>query len=542
MGDFSRPASTPAPAGDAVAAAPSRTGDRASFEPPAAGLTNQALIGTGWSALSNFARQGISLVCVAILARRLGSAAYGLMGMASLILVFLTNFRDLGTAAAIVQRPVLSKSLVSSLFWLNSLLGAVMLVIGEMLAAPAAGFFHEPMLAGILQVISATFFVTALGAVQNALLARRMAFHRIAMADFASAIALYAVAIPCAFAGMGVWSLVMGSLAGAAVSTTLYWAYSGFHPAFEWDFAGIRSIGSFSLNLTGSGMVSYFSRNADNIVIGRVLGSGVLGYYQMAYSLFLYPLLNVTLVIAQVLRPALSRIQDDNQRFRSAYVRCCMLIGLVTFPLMAGMAVVVDPFIRTLLGNSWAPVIPILRVLAPVGFMQSVQNTTGQILVAKGRTATMFRLNIYTAAVYVAAFVAGVRWGALGVAEAYALVYFTLVLYPSLKVAFRFIDLSVADFARQLFPQIAISLGMAAACLAWLSALRAIGVADPRILLSSTVLIGVAVYLSAMATIRPPVVDHLAEVLETSNAAVAGWLLRVVARPDRRAGGATPAA
>src|SRR5258708_4161321 len=107
-------------------------------------LTRKALVGTSWSALSSIARQALSFAAVAVLARRLGPSAYGLMGMAALVLLFLTNFRDLGTATAIIQRPQVSKRLLSSLFWVNCGLGVLLTCIVYIGAIPAAAFLHEP--------------------------------------------------------------------------------------------------------------------------------------------------------------------------------------------------------------------------------------------------------------------------------------------------------------------------------------------------------------------------------------------------------------
>ena len=252
----------------------------------------------------------------------------------------------------------------------------------------------------------------------------------------------------------------------------------------------------FSLNLAGFGLVNYFSRNADNVVVGRVLGPTPLGYYQMAYNLFLFPIQNISSVLAQVLNPSFAKIQFDNARFRSAYVRSCMLIGLITFPIMAGLGVIVNPFIYTVMGPKWAPVIPLLTILVPVGFCQSIQGTVGQIYVAKGRTDWMFRWGLSAAIVFVIAFVIGVRWGTIGVAAAYAITYFVFILYPGFWLAFKLIDLSVAEFARRLFPQIAISLAMAGICYGWLAALRLAGVTSHLLQLLTTVALG-QLYMSA---------------------------------------------
>jgi O-antigen/teichoic acid export membrane protein len=493
--------------------------------PPVQGLTRKAVHGTGWSALATIAKQLLSFASVAILARLLGPSVYGLMGMATLVIVFLTNFRDLGTATAIIQRPHVSKRLLSSLFWVNCGLGIALFAIAFVGAVPAAHFFRDPRVTPILRTISLSFCVTTLGTVPNALLARRMDFRSIAITDATSTLVGYGVSIPCAFAGLGVWSLVIGSLVNVAVATGLYFFFSAWHPSLEFDSHEVRSVARFSLNLAGFGMVNYFSRNADNIIVGRWLGVRDLGFYQMAYNLFLFPLQNITSVIGQVLNPAFSKIQDDNERFRSAYLRSCMIIALIAFPVIAGLGVVARPFVAAILGTRWLPVVPLLEILAPIGLFQSVQATVGQIYVAKGRTDWMFWIGTYVAVVSVIGFLIGVRWGTLGVATSYFIVYFLLVLYPSLHVPFRLIDLSVAEFVRRLWPQFCITFGMAGVCLAWLAGLRAAGVANPTIQLLSTVAIGAVVYVGTVLLVRPLALLHFEASVETSQLPMARQIL-----------------
>jgi PST family polysaccharide transporter len=481
------------------------------------GLTKRAVVGVSWSGLSNIARQIISLLAAAVLARLLGPSVYGLMGMASLIIVFLSNFRDLGTAMAIIQRPTISKRLLSSLFWVNCALGVLLAFACFMLASPAAAFFREPRVAPLLRVICFSFLLTAAGALPNSILARNMAFDKIAIADFVSVMLGYAIAIPCAFAGLGVWSLVIANLANAACGTILYFVVSRWRPAMEFDPAEVSGVAKFSLNLAGFGLVNYFARNADNIVVGRALGSKDLGYYQMAYTLFLFPVQNISSIIGQVLNPAFSKIQNDNERFRSAYLRSCMLIGFVTFPVMAGLGVIADPFIRLLLGEKWGPVVPLLQILVPVGIFQSVQGTVGQIYIAKGRTDWMFRFGLYASVIYVMSFLIGIRWGTKGVASAYAIAYLVFVLFPALHIPFRLIDLTAAEFLRRLWPQLAITAAMTGFTIAWMSALRAAGVTNLAVRLISTVLIGVAAYVTPFLLFRPAVLRYLDDVIESSS-------------------------
>ena len=496
-----------------------------SDEPAQPTLTQKAVTGTAWSALSTVGKQILSIASVATVARMLGPSAYGVMAMANLLILLIGTIRDLGTGTAIIQRATISDRLLSSLFWVNLLvgLGAASLVAG---GSPfMAQFFHTPVLLPILSVLSISFWLSSCGIVHNSLLFREMQYKKIAIADLSSAFIAYLVALTCAYRGLGVWSLVFANLSNSLSSTLFYWIFAPWRPRLIFDRNEVRSVTGFSLNLSGFVLMNYFSRNADNIIVGKVRGQSELGDYQMAYNLMLTPLSNITAVIAQVTFPAFSRIQQDNQRFRSAYVRQSMLVGLITFPLMAGMGVLADPMIRAILGAKWVGAIPIFQILAPVGLMQSIWTLVGQIYTAKARTDLMFRMGLATSIVLVIAFLVGVRSGATGVATAYALTFLFLIIYPTFAVPFKLIELRFRDFVTALSPQLLITLCMSIVCFAWLQLLNRVGVLNAWSRLLSTAFLGALVYIALMVMFRPVVMNVLDEILNASRRPqISKWL------------------
>jgi PST family polysaccharide transporter len=279
--------------------------------------------------------------------------------------------------------------------------------------------------------------------------------------------------------------------------------------------------------------VNYFSRNADNAIVARFLGDVPLGHYQMAYNLMLYPIQNISSVVAQVLLPALSRIKHDNDRFQSAYVRSCALIGLITFPVIAGLGVVADPFVRALLGDQWIPAIVVFQILAPVGMVQSVQTTVGQIYVAKGRTDWMFRWGLFGCAVLVPAFLVGIPYGVVGVATAYCIAYLVLMAIPGFVIPFRLINLRFAVFARELAPQLGMTMLMVAVCWLWLRQLEHLLIGGPWTRLISSTCLGASVYVGGLLLVRPAALKHLEQVIDESHSQLAPsilLILRVFAR------------
>ncbi len=484
---------------------------------PPPSLTQRTISGAAWSTVSTTGKQALSIASVATVARLLGPGAYGVMGMANLLIVFILNFRDLGTGTAIVQRLSVSDRLLSSLFWVNCLLGLVMAGGVIALSPLAAHFFNTPELVAILCTLSISFWLTSCGVVHASLLLRDMHFKALAIVDLTSGLASYVVALGFAYSGFGVWSLVFANIANSFTSTLGYWLAYSWRPGWNFDGAEIKSITNFSLNLSGFGVVNYFARNADNIVVGRVLGKIALGNYQLAYNLMLTPIQNISSVIGRVTLPAFSRIQEDNERFRYAYVKSCMLIALVTFPVMAGLGIVARPLIVAVLGPKWVGAITVFEILAPVGLVQSVQTTVGQIYVAKGRTDWMFRFGALSCLLLIATFIAGVRYGTEGVAAAYCVMYLGILMIPGFLIPFRLINLKLSAFASALLPQLLLTGGMALICFVWLRLLTSLAIVNPWVQLLSTSFLGAVVYIVSLLLFWPAVMQHVEDVLGTSS-------------------------
>jgi O-antigen/teichoic acid export membrane protein len=499
------------------------------------GLTQLALAGTAWSTLSTIGKQLLTLASVATVARMLGPAAYGLMAMAALVIAFISNFRDLGTATAIIQRPTVSRHLLSSLFWINVAVGLLMCITVAATAQTVASFFRSPELAGILRVLSLSLWIASASVVHNAILTRAMLFKAVALTELVAALAGYLVALTCAYAGLGVWSLVFASVTSSLTNTIGYWAGARFAPRFEFNWSEVKSIAGFSSNLSAFGIVNYACRNVDNLIVGKVLGSVSLGFYQMAYNLMLTPIQNISTMISQVLFPAFSRIQDDSERFRHAYVRGCMVIALLTFPVMAGLGVVADPLIRAVLGPKWIGAIPIFQILVPVGLVQSVQTTVGIVYQAKGRTDLLFRWGLLVLVAVTSAFLVGVRFGAVGVAAAYAIVYVIFLIYPGFALCFRLIGIRFRDFVSALLPQLMLTISMSVICYAWLMGLRTVFISNLWVQLLSTALLGATVYVAGLFLFRLKVLEYVHEIVETSENPMLLRGLAAVRRLTRRA-------
>ncbi|MES2296663.1 MAG: oligosaccharide flippase family protein [Pseudomonadota bacterium] len=386
-----------------------------------------------WVALSQAVRVGSQLVSMGVLARLLPPDSYGLMAMAMTVTNLAYLFRDLGTMVAIVQRPQVSPTLVSTLFWLNTALAAAIALLLGVGAAPIARAYGQPQLAPLVGALSLAFPISSLGAVQQALLERDARFRVLARIEAVSALCALSLALALAWCGAGVWSLVAQMLVATALTTVQSMRALPWRPCKVFALDELRSIFGFSAHFSLFQYVNYLERNADSVIIGAALGPGALGVYAIAAKVMLFPMQNITGVATRALFPAMSRHQGAREQLGRLYLRATRSISTVSAPLMAGLFFLREPFVALLLGPRWSGAAPVLKWLAAAGFIQAITASTGAVFMALGKTRLLLMLGVLGAALQVAAFLIGVRWGIEGVAASF-LAANLLNLLPALAI------------------------------------------------------------------------------------------------------------
>ena len=474
-------------------------------------LSLRAARGVAWTGGGQILRQLIQVGTSIALVRLLSPDDFGLIGMAMFFVGLGQLLADFGVGSAILQSRTEDRVVLSSCFWLNVLVAGTLAAL-VLVCAPLIGrFYQRTDLAPVVAALSLNLLLSGLAVVPSALLSRDMRFSVIARAQVAGSLAGAVAAITLAWQGFGVWSLVAQPLCGAATSLAIFVVAQRWVPTFEFSWPKVAPLARFSAALLGTNLVGYANRNTDSLLVGRVLGAAALGFYAMAIQLMLYPLQQVSSVIVRVLIPTLVQIQDDLPRLRAAYLRAVGAIALVTFPIMGGLFALADDFVLVVFGASWAPMAPLLKVLAWVGMLQSVGTTVGTIYLATGTMGIALRVTLIGAPVLIGGMAAGLPWGIQGVAVGYAVATFSLFYYTAIT-AFRVIDLRLADFHAALLRPLASTFAM----LAGLYALGLLTVGSPPATrLGAGVLGGALMYLAVSACINRAQLLEIGEVLRS---------------------------
>ncbi|MFC6363192.1 lipopolysaccharide biosynthesis protein [Tatumella punctata] len=414
-----------------------------------------------WNAFSQLFKISIQLINLIYLAKIIPPNEYGLMAMAAVVITLGILLRDLGTSAALIQRKILSEALKNTVFWMNTLMGLIIAIIVSMSAPFIADIYNQEKLTYVLIMISVTFPLSSCAAAHLALMERESQFKKISSIEISSSLLSVLVAVFLAHKGYGVYSLVGQSITLSLVSAIQFWYCSSWRPSFKNMIAmsELKEIFNFSANLSLFNLINYFSRNADSFIIGKFMSAAILGNYNLAYRIMLFPLQSLTFVASRSLYPVLSRQQDGNDLVLNTYTNCVFVIVLITAPLMTGLALLSVPFINIIFGPQWFLTADVLKWLAPTAIIQSVLSTTGSVFSAKGRTDILFKLGVVGTILQLGSFIIGMNFSITTFAMCY-LIANILNFFPVMICLLNLISGSFVSFINTLMPIVFSTLSM----------------------------------------------------------------------------------
>ena len=376
-------------------------------------LKSQVVKGVFWRLGERLGTQGIGFLVALVLARLLGPEAYGTLVLLTIFIALSNVFVDCGFGTALIRKKNATDLDFNSVFYL-SLAVAVLLYGLLCLAAPlVAEFYRRPVLVPILRVMAVSVIINSVNGVQNAVLARGLLFNLSFRIGLVQTAATGIVGIASAYAGLGVWALVWGTLGGSLAGTAVRWFLIGWRPRLMFSFAAVRGLFSFSWKLLCSALLDTFFVNLYGLVIGRVYTPSDLAFYNRGRQFPQAAMDAVNGSLTSVMFPAFSKLQDDREHLRNAVRKALLLSTFAVFPLMALLAAVAPPLVRFLLGEAWLPAVPFVRIGCAIFAFWPVHTINLQVINALGRSDIFLKLEIVKKVMSAAVLFLSVRYGVL---------------------------------------------------------------------------------------------------------------------------------
>lgn len=463
-------------------------------------IARHSVRSAGWALAQNAVKPVISLIIFVTLARVLEPEAYGLVAFAGVAITLITVLVEQGFNDALVQRENIEPGHLDGAFWFALASSVVLMVVLMAGAGALAALLGQPALGPVLQALAALFPLQALAVVPQAMLQRAFAFRTLALRTVLGIAAGGAVAIPLAWNGFGVWSLVAQQLVQSVAGVLVLWQGHRWRPGFAFTARHVADLYRFGRNIIGSSLLDFVNRKADDLIVGLFLGPVALGIYSLSYQ--------VLVVIEQLLckgfdalaLSAFSRLQGDRPRLREALNVAVRWAALLAFPAFIGAALVAPNLVTGFLGAKWLGTVPVIQILMLVGLLHAVLHYNHAIFKACGVPYIGIKLAMIEAVLNVSLFLIAVRWGIVAVAAAYVIRAF-LMSPLSLREVRRLVALDVRRYLNQLALPLAATVVLAAVVTGVGRVMT--GDFDARAVFIVQILTGIVVYAVSLLLLAP---------------------------------------
>jgi O-antigen/teichoic acid export membrane protein len=410
-----------------------------------------------WVGLGSAIGQFVSWASTIVVIRQLAPEDYGLMAMSMSFVAFLSMMSELGVGASVIQAKEISDEDVRKVYGLVILCGLAFMVAGYAAAPLVAAFYNEPRLVPIIRVVNISFLLSALYVIPQSLAVRRMDFRVKSEIDIAAQVVSALLMVAMALSGAGVWTLVAGPLTAHGVRAAAFGVVGGRPILPSFDLRGVRRWLTFGLTITADRLAYYAYSVSDIVIVGRLLGDSVLGVYSLAMTLASLPSEKVLPMVTQVSFASFSRIQDDPARIGRNVLSALKTVSFVAWPLFFLMAAVAPEAIPLVLGERWRSIVVPFQVLCLSMPVKAMGFVFAPAIFAVGRPVVNLGNMIITGIVMTAAFLAGVRFGPVGVCVAWTAVYPPVFLFTSWR-SLKVLNLGLGDFFKETWFPFAASL------------------------------------------------------------------------------------
>lgn len=350
--------------------------------------------GLQWSAIERLLTQGIQIAVTLILARLLGPAVFGLIGMLTVFIAISNVFIDSGFTAALIRKTDRNENDLTTAFYYNILVSGLCYFVIFVSAPYIAYFYQQAELQNLLRVLGIVVLINMFNLLPRVRLTINMDFKSQAKISIISVIISGIAAMVMAINGYGVWSLVTQTLLTSICTTLLFNIFFPWRPEGSVTKNSFNYLFGFGNKLLISGLLDVIYSNLYQIIIGKKSSPSIVGEFTQANQLASVPAITLTGIIQRVTYPMFSQLQDDVIKMENAYRLTLKMAAAVIFPLVMGIAIIARPLLTSVLGEQWQTAATLLSILC-IGYMlYPIHSINLNLLQVKGRSDLFLKLEV----------------------------------------------------------------------------------------------------------------------------------------------------
>ncbi|MDJ0593521.1 MAG: lipopolysaccharide biosynthesis protein [Pleurocapsa sp. MO_226.B13] len=319
------------------------------------------------------------LISQIVLARLLAPEDFGVWGMLMLVMNLAQIFNESSIASVLIQRGLDDKKLVNTVYSLGLDVSISLFVFQSLAAFPLSNFFNEPILIPLTIATASIFLIRAGAGSHGAVLTQRMKFRELTICRTSSSFVGVFVSCFLAFAGFNIWALALGEIAAMSVESILLHRLSQYKFNYQLllDINDIKEVIGYISSLIGINFAVYVNTNSDNLIVGKILGTSQLGYYNLAYQLSMVP----TYTLSRINEVNFTVLSKKNRNEQQKYVQKILkAYAKIAAPIFSLGFVVAPWLIPLIYGSKWSSTVPLFQIVLLFAYTRGLMSILGTTL------------------------------------------------------------------------------------------------------------------------------------------------------------------
>ena len=357
-------------------------------------MNNKVFSNFIWRFAERCGAQLVTFIVSIVLARLLAPEVFGKVALITIFTTIMQVFVDSGLGTALIQKKNADDLDFSSVFYFNCVV-CFILYLGMFLASPfLAKFYNDYSLTPIIRVISLTIIVSGVKGIQQSYVSKNMLFKRFFYSTLGGTIFSAFLGISLAYAGLGVWAIVVQQLSNTVIDTLILWITVKWRPKKMFSWNRLKNLLSFGWKMLASSLLDTIYNNVRSLIIGKMYSSSDLAYYNQGNQFPNVIVNNINTSIDSVLFPTLAKEQEDKERVKNMTRRAIKTSTYVMAPLMMGLAFCAKPVVQIVLTEKWLPCVPFLQIFCIAYMFQPIHTSNLNAIKAMGRSDLFLKLEI----------------------------------------------------------------------------------------------------------------------------------------------------
>lgn len=422
-------------------------------------LEHKVAKGVAWSFSEKLLSMGVQMIVSIVVARQLAPSDFGVMAIMTFFTSVALAIVDSGFSQTLIRKANPTEEEYHSVLIFNIVVSLALYAILTAAAYPISSLYDSPAIWTIAPVLFLVLPINSLCVVQTVMYTREFRFALLSKIVFFASVISGVVAIVMAVLGCGIWSLVAQRLLMMGIKAAAFWHIRRWRTSARFNFAAIKAMAPFSLRLLATDLIASIYNNVAQLFIGKMHTTSTLGFYSQAQKLKDLPVTSTAQAVQGVTYPALSKIADDDTKFRYGYLRIMRLLSFAMFPIMLGLVAIAPDMFRLLLGEKWMPTVPYFEILALSGLFYPLAIVSYNVLKVKSDGKIIVQLEIVKRVIMTAVLcytipqsVEAIAWGMMAMAA----VEFAL----NTGVALRYIERGTALLLKTIGPSFGVAVVM----------------------------------------------------------------------------------